>query len=110
MPTRGYQSCVSARLHFGMGSAEFADSVKIVWPLGKTSVLKKVKANQLIAIDEVSAKLKEAPPVAPSKIFSAVESLIGYEHTEYGSNDFQRQPLLKDNALSRWPGNGSGRC
>jgi hypothetical protein len=95
MPTRGYQSCVSTRLHFGMGNAEFADSVKIVWPLGKTSILKKVKANQLIAIDEVTAKLKEVPPVAPSKVFSSVESLINYEHTEYGSNDFQRQPLLK---------------
>jgi enediyne biosynthesis protein E4 len=95
MPTRGYQSCVSTRLHFGLGNAEFADSVKVVWPLGKVSVLKRVKANQLITIDEDGAKQKEVPPIAPSKVFSPVETLISYEHTEYGSNDFQRQPLLR---------------
>jgi enediyne biosynthesis protein E4 len=95
MPTRGYQSCVSTKLHFGLGNTEFADSVKVVWPLGKVTVLKKVKANQLIAVNEETAKQKESPATAPSKVFSSVETLISYEHTEYGSNDFQRQPLLR---------------
>ena len=44
MPTRGYQSCVTARLHFGLGNAAVADSVKVVWPLGKVSRSKKYKS------------------------------------------------------------------
>jgi hypothetical protein len=95
MPTRGYQSCVSARLHFGLGSTAGADSVMIVWPLGKVSMLKNLKANQLIVINEESAVKKEIKQVPSQKIFTPVETLIPYEHAEYGSNDFQRQPLLR---------------
>ena len=57
--------------------------------------LKNIKANQLISIAEETSKQKETAVSSPSKIFSPIESLIGYEHIEYGSNDFQRQPLLK---------------
>lgn len=95
MPTRGYQSSVTTRLHFGLGNADVADSIKIVWPLGNISRLKNIKANQLIAITEETSRQKEKPDPQPSKIFSPVESFISYEHAEYGSNDFQRQPLLK---------------
>ncbi len=95
MPTRGYQSGVTSRLHFGLGNTAVADSIKVVWPLGKVSLLKNIKANQLIAITEGTSKTNDTKVSSPSKIFSPSESLIGYEHTEYGSNDFQRQPLLK---------------
>ncbi len=95
MPTRGYQSCVSLKLHFGLADLNAADSVKIVWPLGKVSLLKNIKANQTIVIDENNAKGKEAAATPGPVIFSPVETLIGYEHVEYGSNDFQRQPLMK---------------
>lgn len=95
MPTRGYQSCVTSRLHFGMGNADNVDSVKIVWPLGKVSVLKNIKTNQVVTISEETSKHKETSAPALSKVFSPVETLISYEHVEYGSNDFQRQPLLK---------------
>jgi enediyne biosynthesis protein E4 len=95
MPTRGYQSCVSLKLHFGLADLNAADSVRIVWPLGKVSLLKNIKANQTIVIDENTAKRKEAPATPGPVIFAPVETLISYEHVEYGSNDFQRQPLMK---------------
>ena len=87
-----------------------ADSIRVVWPLGKVSLLKNIKANQLIAIAEGTSITNDTKVSSPSKIFSPVESLIGYEHVEYGSNDFQRQPLLKDNAVTRRTGNGRSRC
>ena len=95
MPTRGYQSCVSNKLHFGLADIELVDSLKIEWPRGRVTLLKNIKANQLIVIEENSAKQKISSVPAPGKIFSPVESLISYEHNEYGSNDFNRQPLLK---------------
>jgi hypothetical protein len=94
MPTRGYQSCVSNVLHFGLAGNKSADSVRVEWPRGKVSLLKNIKVNQIIDINEDGGKQK-VPSVGSSKtIFSPVESPLKYEHTEYGSNDFERQPLL----------------
>jgi hypothetical protein len=95
MPSRGYQSCVSNKLHFGLADSESVDSIKIVWPLGRVSLLKNIKANQLIEITEGGEKQKTALVNSPEKIFSVVDSPVKYEHVEYGSNDFQRQPLMK---------------
>jgi hypothetical protein len=95
MPTRGYQSCVSTRLHFGLKSSDYADSVRVVWPQGKVSLLKNVKANQILTVSEEAANQKEQAAPVPSKIFASADPLISYEHVEYGSNDFQRQALMK---------------
>jgi hypothetical protein len=94
MPTRGYQSCVSRTLFFGLADVDNADSVIVEWPLGKVSILKNIKANQLIEINEADAKNVVIKPVPEPKIFSPVISPITYQHTEAGFNDFSRQPLL----------------
>jgi hypothetical protein len=47
-----YQSNSDSRVHFGLGTAKTADEIKIRWPSGKTQVLKDVKANQLLTIEE----------------------------------------------------------
>lgn len=94
IPTRGYQSCVSNVMHFGLAGNNSADSVKVEWPRGKVSLLKNVKANQLIVINEAGGKLKSSSVSLSKTIFSPIESPLKYEHTEYGSNDFARQPLL----------------
>jgi hypothetical protein len=38
-PVRGYQSTVTTDLHFGLGKNGHADSVKILWPSGKVTLL-----------------------------------------------------------------------
>lgn len=93
-PSRGYQSCVSNKLHFGLSDSEVVDSVRVEWPRGKVSILKNIKANQLIIITESGQKQKTLVVAPVKKIFSMVESPVAYEHVEYGSNDFERQPLL----------------
>ena len=94
MPSRGYQSCVSKDLHFGLSRSKTADSVRVEWPRGKVSLLRNIKANQLIEISEVDGKQMATLVNSAGTIFSPVVSPINYEHTEYGSNDFERQPLL----------------
>ena len=39
MPTRGYQSSVDPRLHFGLGAATQVDSLTVIWPDGRYQVL-----------------------------------------------------------------------
>jgi len=94
MPIHGYQSTVTSNLHFGLNGNDFADSIRVEWPGGKVSLLKKVKANQTIVISESMDKQSSKKSVSPSAVFSVVESLVPFEHREYGSNDFKRQPLL----------------
>jgi hypothetical protein len=94
MPSRGYQSCVSNKLHFGLADIKIIDSIKVEWPGGKIDILKGVKANQIVVIAEKGEKRRGPSVNLSGKIFSPVESPVKYEHTEYGSNDFERQPLL----------------
>ncbi|MEZ0484655.1 VCBS repeat-containing protein [Fibrella aquatica] len=99
MPTQGYQSSVSPRLHFGLGTDTVVDSLIIVWPTGKQQLLTNVKANQLLTLRETDAKsIYRAPAPAPT-LFRPTKSPLAYTHPTTTINDFKRQPLLV-NALS----------
>jgi enediyne biosynthesis protein E4 len=50
IPSRGYLSQGDPRLHFGLGKAQYADSVEIRWPDGKTEKREHVKANQFLKL------------------------------------------------------------
>ena len=56
---RGYQSSVSPVLHFGLGQARRADSVRVVWPGGRTQVRRgadlALKAGQPLVLREADA-------------------------------------------------------
>jgi enediyne biosynthesis protein E4 len=95
MPMRGYQSSVSHTLHFGLGDKSKVDSIIVNWLSGNVSVLKNVDVNKTVILNETDAKpiqLKRLPE--PSQVFTEIKSPIPYQHKEYGSNDFKRQPLL----------------
>ena len=93
-PSHGYQSTMSTSLHFGLSNRDYADSIRVEWPGGEISRLAKVKANQIIEISEPSLKAAPHKSITPSAVFSSIESIVPYEHKEFGSNDFKRQPLL----------------
>src|SRR5690606_1458823 len=44
MPTRGFQSSVDPRLHFGLGLSAAVDTLGVVWPDGRFQVLTGVAA------------------------------------------------------------------
>ena len=95
VPTRGFQSSVSDRIHVGLGKANTVDSVKITWMNGGEKTIRNVKANQLLKISEETVTQHsntEAKNNTPA--FSKVDPVINYVHAEQGFNDFKRQPLL----------------
>lgn len=94
-PARGYLSNVSFNLHAGLGKAEKADSVIIIWNSGKVQKLYDVKANQVIKLSEKNA-IDKASPVKPStKWFTEIQPAIKYKSpADSNINDFNRQPLL----------------
>lgn len=93
MPTRGFQSSVSHRLHFGLESASLVDSILIRWPEGAVQKIGQTKPNQLLIIEQQSTQDWVAT-TSVSTIFKSSDQTIPYKHEEYGYNDFKRQPLL----------------
>lgn len=95
IPTRGFQSSVSDRVHVGLGSNTVVDSLKVTWLSGKETILRSVKVNQLLTIIEgdhdqtQESALKVKPP-----LFVKAQPPVTFGHAEPGHNDFKRQPLL----------------
>src|SRR5690606_2088581 len=97
MHTRGFQSCVTERIHVGLGSHRSADSVVVIWPNGARTVERLVQSGQLITLVQPDVPsgtraINHLPKSDP--LLTRVDTKIPYTHTEYGFNDFKRQPLL----------------
>ena len=102
-PARGYLSCMPAELHFGIGKAEMADSMLIVWPDGMTRWMTQVKANQRLVVKEGPApdlsfgkvtQRARFPVRRGPTIFKKAPDLIDYTPVGFGDNDFKRQLLM----------------
>jgi hypothetical protein len=52
IPVRGYLSQADHRCHFGLGEAEKVDAVEIRWPDRTTTILRGVKANQVLKVTQ----------------------------------------------------------
>ncbi len=94
MPTRGYLSTVSPILHFGLGNNATVDSVKVYWNRGGQETLSKVKTDQTLVLQEVSADKKKPQKRTVPTLFSEVASPVKYVDKPNPTNDFNRQSLL----------------
>lgn len=94
MPTRSYQSSMSPRLHFGLGSNPVIDSLRIVWPAGKQQLLVNVKADQQFTLREQDAQATYRAPPANKPLFREVKSPIAFADPITSTNDFKQQTLL----------------
>lgn len=94
-PNRGYLSCVSTNINFGLGSAATVDTLRIVWPDEKITTLKNINSNQQLKINYSDA-VTTAPTAlqAVKPLFSEVKNLVNYSHENFAENDFKRQLLM----------------
>lgn len=94
-PMRGFQSCTSHRLTFGLGHHQWLDSVIIDWPGNKKSVLRKVKSNQHLVLNIGDAVPTHRSIAMDSPLpFQRVDPLLEYKHQENTFVDFNRDHLL----------------
>jgi hypothetical protein len=96
---RGYKSTVENFEHFGLGKSKLdkVDSIKVVWPRGKTQVLKNVLANQVIFLREKDGVMGKAMPTSISSmsVFKQVNNLLRpFKHNEKDFVDFLEGQLL----------------
>ncbi len=93
-PARGFQSTVSSILHFGLGKETSVDSFRVVWLSGKEQLLKNIKPNELITLNEKDAAGKYKIPHSIKPIFEEIKSPVNFHDAVTNINDFKRQPLM----------------
>jgi len=95
---RGYQSSIDPILHFGLGATTKLDSLKVVFPDGKTMVRKNIKADTLVLLKNsfakpvIAASRKKKEPVLFE--FASPRNQVRYLHREDKQIDFKQQSLL----------------
>ena len=94
-PNRGYLSCVSTTLNFGLGNEKTIDSLRIVWPDQTTQLMTNVAANQLLLIIQKTEGLPQQPiTLTGNHLFSKVPAILNYTNEGSSQNDFKRQLLM----------------
>ncbi|QQL51465.1 VCBS repeat-containing protein [Mucilaginibacter ginkgonis] len=99
MLTRGFESSVAPKLHFGLGTAKTIDSLLIIWPNGSYQVIKQVKSGQTLKINQANASGHFEqdkffkPAQSPIEDVTAAQR-INWQHKEDQFVDFNMQPLI----------------
>ena len=111
-PVRGFSSSVDQRLHFGVGNSSVIDSIIIQWPDDKVQVLKNIKTNQLLTIDNSNGKIP-LPSIREqqSKTFlnDVTDSFaFDFRHTEAQYFDFGSRRSLPQKYSQLGPGIATG--
>jgi enediyne biosynthesis protein E4 len=97
-PTRGFQSSVEHRLHFGLGRDSVVDSLIVVWPDRRFQVLTNVAANRRMTLSQRDASgvysyvLQSTLPLLFRDVTDSIAT--GYAHVENDFNDMDREPLM----------------
>lgn len=95
--SRGFQSSVTNKLHFGLGVISKIDSVIITWPDGSFQKKTNITPNTNVVLDHKDAQNKESLKTPKESLFTSINpSTIGiqYQQKENSYNDFNQQLLL----------------
>jgi len=100
MLTRGFESSVEPRLHFGLGDNAIVDSILIIWPDQHTQTLYQQKADTTLTLHQqtLSSSISTSllAPQSP-------EYLLPFIHLEDPYNDFKSQYLIPHMQSTRGP-------
>ncbi|WP_298513106.1 VCBS repeat-containing protein [uncultured Kordia sp.] len=95
--SRGFQSSITNKLHFGLGELTKVDSVEVFWQDGKRQLLSNLKIGETITIEYKNAikeKVKNSNSIALFETISPNDLGIEYAQKENDFNDFDLQVLL----------------
>ncbi len=96
--SRGFQSSVTNKIHFGLGKTNHIDSILIQWPKGNISKLNNIPANQNLVIDYPNDKNDFISTINKQSQFLSVHDAskfgINYKNYEQPFDDYALQLLL----------------
>ena len=107
--SRGFQSSVAPRLHFGLGKADIIEKINITWPDGKIQQLTNVDKNQLLEINYDDAQMAAvvSNDNTSTKLFTTVTDttvVVKHKHIENYYDDFMKEVLLPHKTSMFGPG------
>ncbi|PKA98833.1 VCBS repeat protein [Flavobacteriaceae bacterium MAR_2009_75] len=94
--SRGFQSSVTSKIHFGVGKFEKIDSLQIEWPDGTFQTIKDLSTNQIHHFEHPNLINTSKSPLAKidGKIIQKVSPLFNFIHEENRFQDFNNERLL----------------
>src|SRR6266581_1992986 len=96
-PYHGYMSTMDSREHFGLGKATKVDSLRVIWPDGRSQTLTGLAADRLITVRQADAStILHHPPPTPTtrhQLFQAAH-LLSYKQPDVTTFDYDVQALL----------------
>lgn len=110
---KGFQASSEPVVHLGYGGDSMVDSIRIVWPGGKSQIVKDIPVNQTLTI-EMKADMEGIPHASRKtrkKIFNKVDASsvgLGFLHKEDPYSDFDRLKLLPYQQSDRGPATAIG--
>lgn len=107
--SRGFQSSVAPRLHFGLGKEERIETVEVIWPNGEIQLLEDIAVNQHVNIKYDTSQLitrTEKIENPKSHLFHSFlqDTLAIYKHKENLFDDFSKEILLPHKTSNFGPG------
>ena len=103
--TRGYQSCVTNVLNFGLGEEDEIKKIEVVWDNGLVSIVENTKANQTVELN-IKDAVSTVPIVNVNSNFTKINPAdlgINFTHQENVFNDFLKQVLLPQKLSQQGP-------
>ncbi|HXF95203.1 MAG TPA: VCBS repeat-containing protein, partial [Gemmatimonadales bacterium] len=105
MPTRGFQSSVEPRLHFGLGTALRVDTLTVIWPDRRYQVLTDLAVDQTLTLFQQEARGRHVRGGAGAPLFVDVTAELGldFRHRENTFFDYNREPLMPHQLSTEGP-------
>jgi len=95
--SRGYQSSITNKIHFGLGNIQNIDSVKIIWDTEKQQIIKQPKINSTTILEYKNAYERQNKSHIKEGLFTKINSQklgVDFVQKEKEFNDFELQVLL----------------
>lgn len=104
-PVRGFQSSVDYALVFGIGASSKVDSLRVVWPDGRSQALSNIPANKNLILSQATATKGSAGQRSVTPLFSEDEDKLGITFVEAKSAllDFKRDRMIPNNISRSGP-------
>lgn len=103
--SRGFQSSVAPKLHFGLGKDQVVDSILVIWPDQTAQKWVGLTSNEELVLHKDKATKHNESLASIDRIFeSQGDTLVLYKHKENIYDDFSKEILLPHKTSQFGPG------
>ncbi len=105
VPSRGFQSSIDYVMTLGLGEARSIDSIRVIWPNDKTTLLREVAADADLTLsqDEATETYKVAARRPGTTLLTEIPLRNVKAHREDAYNDFDHEGLIYEKLSQEGP-------